>query len=104
MALRYRSRRGWSLAILLFGLPLYVVVAVTVIGWFDRLGFLAELALYLCLGRALGDSVPIRVSGYRKIRSEQEPDRMSLSIPQGSAHARPALAIRTQVVIRSLTA
>ncbi len=71
MALRYRSRRGWSLAILLFGLPLYVVVAVTVIGWFDRLGFLAELALYLCLGvlwvipfrsvfRGIGKSDPSR--------------------------------------------
>ncbi len=50
MALSYRSRRRWSLAILLVGLPLYVVVAVTVIGWFDRLGFFAELAVYLCLG------------------------------------------------------
>lgn len=50
MALSYRSRRRWSLVILLIGFPLYIVVAVTVIGWFDRLSFLAELAVYVCLG------------------------------------------------------
>jgi len=71
MALSYRTRRRWSLAILLVGLPLYIVVAVTVIGWFDRFGVLLELALYVCLGvlwvvpfravfRGIGQSDPDR--------------------------------------------
>ncbi len=50
MALSYRSRRRWSLVILVVGLPLYIVVAVTVLGWFDRPGFLVELAVYIGLG------------------------------------------------------
>ncbi len=50
MALSYRSRRRWSLAILVLGLPLYIVIAVTVIGWFERPGFLLELAIYVGLG------------------------------------------------------
>jgi hypothetical protein len=32
------------------GLPLYVVVAVTVVGWFDRPPIWAELLLYVVLG------------------------------------------------------
>ena len=35
MALSYKARRRWSLVILLIGLPLYVVVAVGVIGLFN---------------------------------------------------------------------
>lgn len=50
MALSYRARRRWSMVILLAGLPLYIVIAVTVLGWFDRPGFLAELAVYMGLG------------------------------------------------------
>ena len=50
MALSYRSRRRWSLVILLVGLPLYIIVAATVLGWFDRPGILTELAVYVGLG------------------------------------------------------
>ncbi|MCG6903888.1 MAG: DUF2842 domain-containing protein [Rhodobacter sp.] len=50
MALTYKSRRRWSLIILLIGLPLYIVAAVTVVGWFDRPGVLLELAVYVGLG------------------------------------------------------
>ena len=50
MALGYKARRRWSLLILLVGLPLYIVVAVTVVGLFDRPGILLELAIYLVLG------------------------------------------------------
>ena len=54
MALSYKSRRRWSLLILVVGLPLYIMAAVSVVGWFsgdgERLPILAELAVYLALG------------------------------------------------------
>ena len=50
MPLSYKSRRRWSLVILVIGLPLYIVAAVTVVNWFDRPGFLVELAIYVGLG------------------------------------------------------
>ena len=33
MALSYKARKRWSLVILLVGLPIYVVVTVSVINW-----------------------------------------------------------------------
>ena len=50
MAMSYKARRRWSLAILLVALPLYVVVAVTVVGLFDRPPILVELLIYVALG------------------------------------------------------
>lgn len=54
MALSHKARRRWSLVILLIGLPLYVVVAVTLVNWlgvkFGRPPILVELAVYVSLG------------------------------------------------------
>ena len=50
MALSYKARRRWSLVILLIGLPLYIVVTVTIVNWFDRPHILLELAIYVGLG------------------------------------------------------
>lgn len=50
MALSYRARRGWSLAILLVGLPLYIFVAVTLVDLIDRPPLWLELAIYVGLG------------------------------------------------------
>lgn len=50
MALSYKARRRWSLVILLVGLPLYIVLAVTLVGLFDRPPFLVELVIYVGLG------------------------------------------------------
>lgn len=54
MALSYRARRRWSLLILVVGLPLYIVVAVTVVNRadaaFGRLPIWAELLVYVGLG------------------------------------------------------
>lgn len=50
MALSYTSRRRWALVILLIGLPLYVVAAVTLVGLFERPSVLVELAVYVGLG------------------------------------------------------
>ena len=46
----YRTRRILSLVLLLVGLPAYIVVAVTVVGLFDRPPFVLEVAIYVGLG------------------------------------------------------
>jgi len=50
MTLSYKARRRWSLVILLIGLPLYIIAAISVVGWFDRPGVLLELGIYVGLG------------------------------------------------------
>lgn len=49
-----KARKRWSLVILLIGLPLYIVVAVTLVNWmgraWGRLPILAELLVYVVLG------------------------------------------------------
>ncbi|QYX58193.1 DUF2842 domain-containing protein [Roseovarius sp. SCSIO 43702] len=54
MALSYKARRRWSLIILLIGLPLYIVVAVTLTDWLRRTwpdipGFV-EFVVFVVLG------------------------------------------------------
>jgi hypothetical protein len=55
--LSYKSRRRWSLVILLIGLPLYIVVAVSLVNWISafetfggRLPLWLELIVYVALG------------------------------------------------------
>ena len=54
MALSYKARRRLSLVILLVGLPMYVVAAVSVVNWadarFGRLPIWAEFLVYVALG------------------------------------------------------
>lgn len=55
MALSYKARKRWSLIILLVGMPLYVVAAVTLVGWLwpdplARPSIWAELGIYVALG------------------------------------------------------
>lgn len=50
MTLGYKTRRRLSLLILLVGLPLYIVVAVNVVGLFDRPPIWLELLVYVGLG------------------------------------------------------
>ncbi|MFD2738977.1 DUF2842 domain-containing protein [Sulfitobacter aestuarii] len=50
MALSYKARRRWALVILLVGLPLYIIVAVSLVGLFERPPILLELAIYIALG------------------------------------------------------
>ena len=50
MTLSYRARRGWSLVILLVGLPLYVVAAVSLVNWLDRPPVWLEFGVYVGLG------------------------------------------------------
>lgn len=48
--LSYKARRRWALLILLVGLPLYIVVAVSLVALLDRPSILLELAIYVALG------------------------------------------------------
>jgi len=50
MALSYKSRRRWALVILLIGLPVYIVVATTIVSNLDRPPFWLEFAIYVGLG------------------------------------------------------
>ena len=50
MALSYKGRRRWSLVILLFGLPSYVVACIAIISFFERPSILVELFVYVTLG------------------------------------------------------
>lgn len=50
MALSYKARKRWSLVILLVGMPLYIVAAVTVTGLFERPPIWLELLIYVALG------------------------------------------------------
>lgn len=50
MALSYKARRRWSLVILLVGLPLYIMAAVTVMNWLDRPAIWVEFLVYVVLG------------------------------------------------------
>ncbi|WP_298838752.1 DUF2842 domain-containing protein [uncultured Roseobacter sp.] len=46
----YKTRRRLALLILLIGLPLYIVVAVSVVSLMDRPSILVELLVYVGLG------------------------------------------------------
>jgi hypothetical protein len=50
MALGYKARKRWSLVILLIGLPLYIVAAVSLVALFDRPPIVVELLIYIGLG------------------------------------------------------
>lgn len=49
-----KARKRWSLLILVIGLPLYIVAAITLVNWMDRAWgrqpILVELAVYVVLG------------------------------------------------------
>jgi hypothetical protein len=48
--LSHKAKRRWSLVILLVGLPLYIVLAVSLVNLFERPSILVELAIYIGLG------------------------------------------------------
>ena len=50
MQLSYKARRRWSLVILLIGLPVYIVVAVSVVNMLERPPIAVEFLVYVVLG------------------------------------------------------
>jgi hypothetical protein len=72
MSLSWRARRRWALAVLLVGLPLYVIAAVTLVGRFGRPGVVTELAIYVTLGVLW--ALPLRFL-FRGVARDPEDDR-----------------------------
>jgi uncharacterized protein (DUF983 family) len=50
MVLQYKSRKRLSLLVLIFGVPLYIVAAVSLVAIFDRPPFWVEVLVYVVLG------------------------------------------------------
>ncbi|MEM6972234.1 MAG: DUF2842 domain-containing protein [Pseudomonadota bacterium] len=48
--MQHKTKKRLSLLILVVGIPLYIVVAVSVISFFDRPPIWLELAIYVALG------------------------------------------------------
>jgi len=48
--LGHRARKRWSLVVLLVGMPLWIVAAVTVVGLFERPPLWLEILVYVGLG------------------------------------------------------
>ena len=46
----FKARKRLAIAVLVIGLPLYIIVAVGVVGLFERPPILLELAIYVGLG------------------------------------------------------
>ena len=50
MNINYRNKRRISLFLLLVGLPVYVIVAINILAFFERPSILLEVIIYLSLG------------------------------------------------------
>ncbi|MGF1446336.1 MAG: DUF2842 domain-containing protein [Pikeienuella sp.] len=48
----YKARKFWAAVVLLVGLPVYIVLAITVVGLFERPPLWLELVIYIGLGMA----------------------------------------------------
>lgn len=48
--LSYKARRRWALVLLLIGMPLYIVIAVTILNLLNRPPVVVELLVYAVLG------------------------------------------------------
>ncbi|PIB24480.1 hypothetical protein BFP76_04550 [Amylibacter kogurei] len=51
-SMSYKSRRRWSLIVLLIGLPAYIIICVTIMNLLQRLHPLLELLIYVVMGVA----------------------------------------------------
>ena len=50
MNISYKNRRRISLILLLVGLPVYVILAINILAFFERPSILLEVIIYLSLG------------------------------------------------------
>jgi len=50
MNINYKNRRRISLILLLVGLPVYVILAINTLAFFERPSILLEVIIYLSLG------------------------------------------------------
>jgi uncharacterized protein (DUF983 family) len=75
--LSYKARRRWALVILLVGMPVYIVAAVTVMNWLDRPPLWLELVVYVGLGIAwvLPFKFVFRGVGQADPNADSDPDQ-----------------------------
>ncbi len=52
MAMKFKTRKRLAILVLLVGLPLYIVLAVTLVAMLPPMHKLVELVLYIALGMA----------------------------------------------------
>jgi predicted membrane channel-forming protein YqfA (hemolysin III family) len=50
MKVSYKARKRWALFLLIIGLPVYIVVAITIVNLLGRPPIWAELLIYVSLG------------------------------------------------------
>ncbi|WP_370205100.1 DUF2842 domain-containing protein [Pararhodobacter marinus] len=74
MALSYKARRRLSLLVLLVALPLYIVVAISLVNLFDRPPILLELAIYAALGVVWALPLKAVFKGVGQADPEDRPD------------------------------
>ena len=74
MALSYKARRRWSLVVLLIGLPVYIVVAVTLLNLIGRPHILVELLVYVVLGVLWALPFKNLFKGVGKVDPDAPPD------------------------------
>ena len=72
--LSYKARRRWSLVVLLVGLPIYVVLAVSLVDLFDRPSVWVELLIYAALGVVWALPLKFVFSGVGKADPDAPPD------------------------------
>ena len=72
MKLKYKTKRILSLFILLVLLPLYIVVAVSIINMFDRTSIFFEFIIYILLGIVWAIPLKFIFKGVGKEDPEQE--------------------------------
>ena len=58
MPLSYKARRRWALVLLLIWLPLYIILAVTILNRLDRPPIWLEVLIYVALG--IGWALPFK--------------------------------------------
>lgn len=48
--MRYKTRKRLALLVLVFGLPVYIIMAVYILSWFERPPLWVEFFVYVALG------------------------------------------------------
>ena len=69
--LGYRTRRRLALLVLIVGIPVYIVLATTIVTLFDRPPILLELLIYVVLGIVW--ALPLRAV-FKGVGREAPPD------------------------------
>lgn len=75
MSMSYKSRRRWSIFLLLVGLPVYVLVAWVLVSLIPRPPVLLELAIYAFLGIAWALPFKNVFKGVGKADPDAEPEQ-----------------------------